>query len=101
MFVLSDAGLQSLLAAVGVGARQQLPAAASINWLLKDGLGRLGRLGVAACLGHQFDSQLKVNSMAAKALRILGNVGQSGTCWQSTYRTIDSLRIILVCLQEA
>ena len=52
--------MQSLLAAVGVGVKQQLPAAASINWLLKDGLGRLGRLCVAACLGHKFDSQLKV-----------------------------------------
>ncbi|KAL4859390.1 Protein strawberry notch 1 [Chlorella vulgaris] len=35
---------QSLLQAVGVGARRSLPAAATINWVLKDGLGRLGRL---------------------------------------------------------
>ena len=52
--------LQSLLAAVGVGAQKQLPAAATINWLLKDGLGRLGRLSVAASFGQSFDSDLKV-----------------------------------------
>ncbi|KAL4425099.1 hypothetical protein ABPG77_010413 [Micractinium sp. CCAP 211/92] len=33
---------QSLLQAVGVGAKRSLPAAATINWVLKDGLGRLG-----------------------------------------------------------
>lgn len=52
--------MQSLLAAVGVGAQKQLPAAATINWLLKDGLGRLGRLSVAASFGQSFDSDLKV-----------------------------------------
>ena len=50
---------QSLLAAVGVGARRTLPAAASINWVLKDGLGRLGRLTVATRFGESFDSDLK------------------------------------------
>ena len=52
--------MQALLAAVGVGAQSQLPAAATINWLLKDGLGRLGRLSVAARFGQSFDSDLKV-----------------------------------------
>ena len=51
---------QSLLLAVGVGAQRSLPAAAAINWILKDGLGRLGRLSVAARFGHSFDSDLKV-----------------------------------------
>lgn len=54
--------VQSLLAAVGVGAQNQLPAAATINWLLKDGLGRLGRLSVAASFGQSFDSDLKVSN---------------------------------------
>lgn len=45
---------------MGVGAQRSLPAAAAINWILKDGLGRLGRLSVAARFGHSFDSDLKV-----------------------------------------
>jgi hypothetical protein len=44
---------------VGVGAQRALPAAAAINWILKDGLGRLGRLSVAARFGNSFDSDLK------------------------------------------
>ncbi len=51
---------QSLLLAVGVGAKKTLPAAAGINWVLKDGLGRLGRLTVATRFGESFDSDLKV-----------------------------------------
>jgi len=50
---------QSLLLAVGVGAKRALPAAATINWVLKDGLGRLGRLTVATRFGESFDSDLK------------------------------------------
>ncbi|EFN59464.1 hypothetical protein CHLNCDRAFT_138052 [Chlorella variabilis] len=50
---------ESLLQAVGVGARRSLPAAATINWVLKDGLGRLGRLTVATRFGESFDSDLK------------------------------------------
>ncbi|WPT12251.1 Protein root UVB sensitive 4 [Picochlorum sp. SENEW3] len=50
---------QSLLLAVGVGAKKTLPAAAGINWVLKDGLGRLGRLTVATRFGESFDSDLK------------------------------------------
>ena len=50
---------QSLLLAVGVGAKKTLPAAAGINWVLKDGLGRLGRLTMATRFGESFDSDLK------------------------------------------
>lgn len=50
---------QSLLQAVGVGAKKSLPAAAGINWVLKDGLGRLGRLSVSTRFGTSFDSNLK------------------------------------------
>ena len=63
--------LQSLLAAVGVGAQNQLPAAATINWLLKDGLGRLGRLSVAASFGQSFDSDLKVCPRACPCTQTL------------------------------
>ena len=54
---------QSLLSAVGVGAQRSLPAAAAINWVLKDGLGRLGRLGVAAAFGQSFDADVKVRRL--------------------------------------
>lgn len=50
---------QSLLQAVGIGAQRSLPAAATINWVLKDGLGRLGRLSVATQYGASFDADLK------------------------------------------
>ena len=53
---------------MGVGARSQLPAAATINWLLKDGLGRLGRLSIAASFGQSFDSDLKVLKPAKPAV---------------------------------
>ncbi len=51
---------QSMLQAVGVGAQRSLPASAAINWVLKDGLGRLGRLSVATQWGRSFDADLKV-----------------------------------------
>ena len=54
---------QSLLSAVGIGAQRSLPAAAAINWVLKDGLGRLGRLGVAAAFGQSFDADVKVTDV--------------------------------------
>lgn len=50
---------QQMLAAIGMGASRRLPAAAAINWVLKDGLGRLGKLGVAANFGREFDSDVK------------------------------------------
>ena len=56
--------MQSLLQAVGVGAKNSLPAAAGINWVLKDGLGRLGRLSVSTRFGTSFDSNLKASSAA-------------------------------------
>jgi hypothetical protein len=55
------------LAAVGVGAKKTLPMAAAINWILKDGLGRLGRLSVAARFGQSFDADLKVRAPALVA----------------------------------
>jgi hypothetical protein len=51
---------QSLLMAVGVGAQKALAASAAINWMLKDGMNRLVRMGVATQFGNAFDSDLKV-----------------------------------------
>ena len=36
-----------------------MPAAAALNWVLKDGLGRLGKLTVSTRFGRTFDSDLK------------------------------------------
>lgn len=49
-----------MLRAIGVGAKRALPSAAALNWVLKDGLGRLGKLTYTASLGRTFDSDLKV-----------------------------------------
>ncbi|KAH9554304.1 hypothetical protein CY35_08G057600 [Sphagnum magellanicum] len=50
---------QAMLHALGVGGKRGLPSAAALNWVLKDGLGRLGRLIYAAGLGRTFDCNLK------------------------------------------
>eukprot|EP00850_Spirogloea_muscicola_P020346 SM000213S06811 [mRNA] locus=s213:49493:53314:- [translate_table: standard] len=50
---------QAMLQAIGVGGRRSLPTAAALNWVLKDGLGRLGKLSFTASFGHTFDSDLK------------------------------------------
>jgi len=56
---LQNFATQSLLVAVGVGARRSLAAGAVINWMLKDGVSRLVRMGVATSFGASFDSDLK------------------------------------------
>lgn len=60
--VLSSAGgvlsMQSLLTAVGVGAGA-LPIAATLNWVLKDGLGQLGGILFASAVNNKFDSEPK------------------------------------------
>ena len=48
-----------MLQAIGLGATRRLPAAAAVNWVLKDGLGRLGKLSVATNFGREFDSDVK------------------------------------------
>lgn len=52
--------------AVGVGARKALAASAAINWMLKDGMNRLVRMGVATQFGDSFDSDLKVRGAGAR-----------------------------------
>lgn len=59
-----------MLQAIGIGARRALPAAAGLNWVLKDGLGRLGRLAYSGSLGSTFDSNLKVLSFNPMILNL-------------------------------
>jgi Vitamin B6 photo-protection and homoeostasis len=51
---------QSLLYALGIGATKSLPAGAAINWMLKEGLGKLARMTIATSFAKNFDSQVKV-----------------------------------------
>lgn len=46
--------------AIGIGYSRSLPAAAALNWLLKEGLGRLSRCIYTASLASAFDTNLKV-----------------------------------------
>jgi hypothetical protein len=66
---LQNFATQSLLMAVGVGARKALAASAAINWMLKDGMNRLVRMGVATQFGDSFDSDLKVGGFGLRVQR--------------------------------
>ncbi|CAO2828264.1 unnamed protein product [Amaranthus hypochondriacus] len=50
---------QAMFRAIGVGHAQSLSSAAAMNWVLKDGLGRLSRCIYTACVGSAFDTNLK------------------------------------------
>lgn len=69
---LQNFATQSLLMAVGVGARKALAASAAINWMLKDGMNRLVRMGVATQFGDSFDSDLKVCCLGNSSRRANG-----------------------------
>eukprot|EP01018_Ginkgo_biloba_P002863 Gb_07487 [translate_table: standard] len=50
---------QAMLQSIGIGAKRSLPSAAALNWVLKDGLGRLSKFIFTASLGPAFDADLK------------------------------------------
>ncbi|KAF3651368.1 protein root UVB sensitive 4-like [Capsicum chacoense] len=50
---------QAMLRAIGIGHSRSLPLAAALNWVLKDGLGRLCRCIYTASLASSFDTNLK------------------------------------------
>ena len=52
-------GTQGLLRAVGVGASAAVASSAAINWVLKDGLGRIGCMLFASVIGNKFDDDAK------------------------------------------
>ena len=57
--VLSSAGgvlsMQALLHAIGIGTVGSIPLAATLNWILKDGLGQLGGVLFASFVSNRFD----------------------------------------------
>lgn len=50
---------QAMFHAIGIGYSRSLPSAAALNWVLKDGLGRLSRCIYTASLASAFDTNLK------------------------------------------
>lgn len=52
-------GTQGLLRAVGIGANTSIASSAAINWVLKDGLGRIGCILAASVIGNKFDNDAK------------------------------------------
>jgi hypothetical protein len=57
--------MQALLVSAGVGAAEAAPAAAALNWCLKDGVGQLATIGSAYAVAHQFDTHPKQWRLAA------------------------------------
>lgn len=51
---------QAMFRAIGIGYSRSLPSAAALNWILKDGLGRLSRCVYTASFASAFDTNLKV-----------------------------------------
>ncbi|XP_023006924.1 protein root UVB sensitive 4 [Cucurbita maxima] len=50
---------QAMFRAIGVGRTRSLASAAALNWVLKDGLGRLSRCIYTATIASSFDTNLK------------------------------------------
>mmetsp|Transcript_15595 Transcript_15595/g.25832 ORF Transcript_15595/g.25832 Transcript_15595/m.25832 type:complete len:830 (-) Transcript_15595:544-3033(-) len=50
---------QGLLRAVGLGAGKAIPAAATLNWVLKDGMGKIGAMLFGSIFGNCFDNDPK------------------------------------------
>ncbi|KAL4379329.1 hypothetical protein GQ457_02G014650 [Hibiscus cannabinus] len=56
---------QAMFRAIGIGYSRSLTSAAALNWVLKDGLGRLSRCVYTASLASAFDTNLKVFNLPA------------------------------------
>ncbi|KZV27509.1 protein root UVB sensitive 4 [Dorcoceras hygrometricum] len=63
---------QAMFRAMGIGYSRSLPSAAALNWVLKDGLGRLSRCIYSACLASAFDTNLKRVRFTTSVLFSLG-----------------------------
>ncbi|KAL0461495.1 UNVERIFIED_CONTAM: protein root UVB sensitive 4 [Sesamum latifolium] len=59
---------QAMFRAIGIGYSRSLPSAAALNWVLKDGLGRLSRCVYTASLASAFDTNLKRVRFATSVL---------------------------------
>ncbi|XP_028109970.1 LOW QUALITY PROTEIN: protein root UVB sensitive 4-like [Camellia sinensis] len=57
-YALQVLATQAMFQAIGNGYSRSLPSAAALNWVLKDGLGRLSRCSYTASLASSFDTNL-------------------------------------------
>ncbi|GAU21800.1 hypothetical protein TSUD_176450 [Trifolium subterraneum] len=87
---------QAMFTAIGVGYSSSLPSAAALNWVLKDGLGRLSRCIYTASLASAFDTNLKsaVHQSFAKA----DNLGEISAKAQIQTVCFDILGLMLAAL---
>lgn len=65
---------QAMFTAIGVGYSSSLPSAAALNWVLKDGLGRLSKCIYTASLASAFDTNLKRVRFTTSVL-FVGSIG--------------------------
>ncbi|GFH09516.1 uncharacterized protein HaLaN_04675, partial [Haematococcus lacustris] len=81
---MQNLSTQSLLLALGMGAKRSIAAGAAINWLLKDGVGRVARMAVATNFGQSFDSDLKARvANVGKAIALAAFVATAPAFQQS------------------
>jgi len=71
--------MQALLTSVGVSAQSSLPLAATLNWVLKDGLGQIGGVIFAATVNTRFDADPKRFRFGADAVLATSVVLESCT----------------------
>uniref|UniRef100_A0A7S2WMF6 Protein root UVB sensitive/RUS domain-containing protein n=1 Tax=Rhizochromulina marina TaxID=1034831 RepID=A0A7S2WMF6_9STRA len=66
-------GVQAMLLALGIKTQGALGAAAATSWVLKDALGKFGRIMWAGRMGRQFDSNAKRWRFRSSLLYAAGN----------------------------
>eukprot|EP00274_Cyanoptyche_gloeocystis_P000376 CAMPEP_0196664896 /NCGR_PEP_ID=MMETSP1086-20130531/58824_1 /TAXON_ID=77921 /ORGANISM="Cyanoptyche gloeocystis , Strain SAG4.97" /LENGTH=638 /DNA_ID=CAMNT_0042001389 /DNA_START=548 /DNA_END=2466 /DNA_ORIENTATION=- len=70
--MISVLSTQALLRAVGLRARGAITGAATLNWVLKDGMGRIGAMLFGSIFGNCFDNDPKRWRLAGDALYDFG-----------------------------
>ncbi|XP_020551737.1 protein root UVB sensitive 4 isoform X2 [Sesamum indicum] len=84
---------QAMFRAIGIGYSRSLPSAAALNWVLKDGLGRLSRCIYTASLASSFDTNLK--SAVHRSFAIADNLGEVSAKAQIQTVCFDNVGLLL------
>ncbi|KAL8528625.1 hypothetical protein ACS0TY_006170 [Phlomoides rotata] len=84
---------QAMFRAIGIGYSRSLPSAAALNWVLKDGLGRLSRCIYTASLASAFDTNLK--TAVHKSFAISDNLGEVSAKAQIQTVCFDNVGLLL------
>ncbi|XP_059598651.1 protein root UVB sensitive 4 isoform X2 [Vitis vinifera] len=87
---------QAMFRAIGIGYSRSLPSAAALNWVLKDGLGRLCRCIYTASLASAFDTNLK--SAVHRSFAIADNLGEVSAKAQIQMVCFDNLGLMLAAV---